>query len=67
MEIDPIETADQFSSRPQQSLALPRHIHSGRLSEAKRANIIVEFGRSQPQRNLDRADVARLRKDVRDG
>ena len=51
---------------PQETLTLPWHIHAGLLPETKCADIVVEFRRSQPQRNLDRSDVARLRQNVSD-
>ena len=51
---------------PEETFALPWHIHAGRLPKTKCADVVVEFRRSQAQRNLDRPDVARLRQNVRD-
>ena len=52
---------------PQQSPALSRHVHAGRLPKTKCADVVVKFRRSQSQGNLDRAHVARLRQNVGNG
>ena len=51
---------------PHETFALTGQIHSRKLAKSERADIVVKFRRSQQQRNLDCANVARLRQDVGD-
>src|SRR5215472_16534154 len=60
------------NSRPviqllQHSTALARQIDTSLLTESKTADVFVKFWCAEPQSDLDRSNIARLRQNVRNG
>ena len=65
MAIEPIELAVQFSSGRSSPRFSPGSSIPVELAEAECANRVVKLRRAQAQRDLDRADVARMRQNLR--
>ena len=50
---------------PQQAAIFAGQVDSGQAAESVGADVVVEFGRAEPQADLDGAHVARMRQNLR--